>query len=440
MIQSGGRPIYVVDTNVLLHEAHALHAFPEAELAITVDVLEELDAFKSQPDELGRTSRRAIRLLDRLRLDGSLAEGVALPHGGTVRVIMSGYLEALPATMNQDIPDNRMLACALHLQKTTQRRVIFVSKDLNARVKATALRLETKDYSPESQPKEEEDLYRGYREIQVGPGEVDAFYREGHIEAPADMHPNECALVLDSTNPKHSALARHDHAEKTLVPLRYDKTNPWRLQPLNMAQHFALEMLLDPQIELVTLMGQAGTGKTLLALAAALEQVAEKSLYRRALVSRPIIPLGRDIGYLPGSKEEKLDSWMEPIYDNLQFLVDPTLEAVDDKVGYLFDQGWLEVEAVTYIRGRSLPKLFILVDEAQNLSPHEVKTIVSRAGQDSKVVLAGDPYQIDNPYLDATSNGLSNLVERFRRESIFGHVWLDRSERSNLARLATELL
>ncbi len=433
------RSAYVVDTNVLLHEAHALHAFPDGDVVVTVDVLEELDKFKSQPDELGRTARRAIRLLDGLRAHGPLAEGVALPEGGMVQVIMTGYLQDLPSNMDSTIADNRILACALHLQKATRRPVIFVSKDLNARVKATALGIKSQDYAPDSQPHVDE-LYRGYRELDLDGAAIDAFYRDGRIDAPDDMQPNECALIRDAAQPKHSALARHHSASASLVPLRYDESRPWRLSPLNMAQHFALEMLLDPDIQLVTLLGRAGTGKTLLALAAALEQVAEKNLYRRALVSRPIIPLGRDIGYLPGSKEEKLDSWMEPIYDNLQFLVDPTLEAVDDKVSYLFDQGWLEVEAVTYIRGRSLPKLFILVDEAQNLTSHEVKTIVSRAGQDSKVVLVGDPYQIDNPYLDATSNGLSVVAERFKQELIFGHVWLDRSERSHLAALATELL
>jgi PhoH-like ATPase len=439
MARSAPRPAYVVDTNVLLHEAHAIHAFPDGDVVITVDVLEELDNFKSKPDELGRTARRAIRILDELRSSGALAKGVPLPNGGMVQVIMTGYLEDLPSTMDASIPDNRILACALHLQKATRRKVVFVTKDLNARVKATALGLKAQDYAPDTQP-HVDDLYRGYREIDVDGSVVDAFYADGSIEAPEEMYPNECALLRSTTSPKHSALARHHAPSKTLVPLRYDESHPWRLSPLNMAQHFALEMLLDPEIHLVTLLGRAGTGKTLLALAAALEQVAEKQLYRRALVSRPIIPLGRDIGYLPGSKEEKLDSWMEPIYDNLQFLVDPTLEAVDDKVSYLFDQGWLEVEAVTYIRGRSLPKLFILVDEAQNLSTHEVKTIVSRAGQDSKVVLVGDPFQIDNPYLDATSNGLSMLVESFKAQTLFGHVWLDRSERSTLAALATELL
>jgi PhoH-like ATPase len=197
---------------------------------------------------------------------------------------------------------------------------------------------------------------------------------------------------------------------------------------------------MRPDIQLVTMLGQAGTGKTLLALAVGLHQVAEEKSYRKIMVSRPIMPLGRDIGYLPGSKDEKLESWMEPIYDNLQFLVDPELEKSAGKVQYLFDAGLIDVEAVTYIRGRSLPKMFIIIDEAQNLTPHEVKTIVSRAGTGSKVILAGDAYQIDNPYLDASSNGLTYVVERFKQEAIYGHITLGKSERSELASLAARLL
>ena len=431
--------IYVVDTNVLLHEAHSLHAFPDGELIITVDVLEELDQFKSKPDELGRTSRRAVRLLDQLRERGPLAGGIDLDNGGSLRVLMTGFMDDLPSNMDRSIPDNRILAAALHLQKQPGNEVVFVTKDINARVKGTALGITSIDYAEEAQVPLD-DLYRGYREIDVEAGMIDEFYRERTLDAPDDLHPNEFALLRDAANPKHTAITRHDHVAGKLVPLRFDDARPWKLSPLNMGQHFAIELLMDPEVQLVTLVGKAGTGKTLLALAAGLEQVAERGIYKRALVSRPIIPLGRDIGYLPGSKEEKLESWMEPIYDNLQFLVDPTLESVGDKIGYLFDRGWIEVEAVTYIRGRSLPKLFILIDEAQNLSPHEVKTIVSRAGRDAKVVLAGDPFQIDNPYLDASSNGLSVLVEKFKDQSLFGHIWLERSERSELASLAAELL
>jgi PhoH-like ATPase len=427
---------YVLDTNVLLHDAQSLDAFPQGDVVITLDVLEELDNFKSAGSELGRAARQAIRRLDDLRQLGPLAEGVDLPDGGRLLVMIRGYLENLPPTMDVSVPDNRILACALHLDRDTQREVYFVSKDLNARVKSTALGLRTLDYEPDKIVFQ--DLYQGYKEIEADVGEVDRFYAEGGLDATEPMNPNEFAILSDVANPKHQALARH--VEGRLVPLRFGDVQPWKLRPLNRGQHFAIELLMDPAVQLVTLLGRAGTGKTLLALAAGLEQVAERQVYRRILCYRPIMPLGRDIGYLPGSKDEKLESWMEPIFDNLHYLVDPSLESVEDKVGYLFERGWIEVEAVTYIRGRSLPKLFIIIDEAQNLTPHEVKTIVSRAGRDTKVVLAGDPYQIDNPYLDASSNGLSTLVDRFQEQAVFGHIWLDRSERSDLASLAADLL
>jgi len=429
---------FVLDTNVILHDAAALDAFPGGEVVITLDVLEELDQFKAAGNELGRSARQAIRFLDGLRAKGSLSDGVDLPNGGRLAVMMRGYLENLPPTMDTSVADNRILAAALHLQRQSRREVVFISKDLNARVKSTALGLTTEDYEPDRVAFQ--DLYQGYQEIAFPGDQIDAFYRDGEAPAPDGMNPNEFALLKDAGSPKHTALARHDHENGRLVPLRYAEVQPWRVRPLNVGQHFAIELLMDPDIQLVTLMGQAGTGKTLLALAAGLEQVAERGVYRRILAYRPIMPLGRDIGYLPGSKDEKLESWMEPIYDNLQFLVDPSLESVEDKIGYLFERGWIEVEAVTYIRGRSLPKLFIIIDEAQNLTPHEVKTIVSRAGRDTKVVLAGDPYQIDNPYLDASSNGLSHLVDRFQEQTLFGHIWLERSERSDLASLAAKLL
>jgi PhoH-like ATPase len=429
---------YVLDTNVLLHDAQSLTAFPDGEVVITLDVLEELDEFKTARNDLGRTAREVVRRLDVLRQVGDLSSGIGLPTGGRLTVRMDGYLQALPITMDPTIPDNRILACALALKAEGGRDVVFVSKDLNARVKSDALRLTTVDYEPTKVHFDE--LYTGFREVEVESGVIDHFYKERKIPALEGMYPNEFALLKSAANPKHTGLARHDAAAHALVPLRFGESNPWKVRPLNVQQHFAIELLMDSSVQLVSLLGKAGTGKTLLALAAGLDQVAERQIYHRILVSRPIFPLGRDIGYLPGTKDEKLESWMEPIFDNLKFLVDPSLESVDDKVGYLFEKGWIEVEAVTYIRGRSLPKLFIIIDEGQNLTPHEIKTIVSRAGRDSKVVLTGDPYQIDNPYLDASSNGLSTLVDRFKEQPIFGHVTLERSERSELASLAAELL
>lgn len=429
---------FVIDTNVLLHDENALESFGNNEVVITLDVLEELDHFKTRRDELGRVARHVVRHLDALRELGNLNEGVPLDSGGQLMVRFGEKGDNLPPAMDRTIPDNRIIATALRMRDEEGRDVVFVSKDVNARVKSDTLGLPTEDY--ERQRFDFDELWDGYQTLTLPADAVDAFYRGTPIEAPKGMHPNELALLQDETNPKHTALGRHNATEGTVVPLRFEETQPWKLRPLNLQQHFAIELLMDPEVRLVTLIGKAGTGKTLLALAAGLEQVAERQVYRRILVSRPIMPLGKDIGYLPGSKEEKLESWMEPIFDNLKFLVDPMLEGTEGKVDYLFEKEWIEVEAMTYIRGRSLPNLFIIVDEAQNLSPHEVKTIVSRAGHGTKVVLTGDPYQIDNPYLDASSNGLTTLVERFKDQPLFGHVTLTRSERSDLASLAAELL
>ena len=382
---------YLLDTNVLLHDATALLAFDEHNIILTVDILEELDRFKRENDERGRNARYVIRTIDELRRSGNFRDGIPLSGGGKLFVMVDTYVEHLPRGMDVSRTDNRILAAAFFLQKSGV-DIIFVSKDINARVKGEILGLPTED------------------------------------------------LLRSSSNSKQTALGIFRADSGRIETLKHYESRPWGIQALNLQQHFALELLLRPDIELVTMLGQAGTGKTLLALAAGLHQVAEKKLYRRIMVSRPVIPLGRDIGYLPGTKEEKLENWMGPVQDNLNFLVDPQLEQTSEKIDYLFATGMIEMEAVTYIRGRSLPGLFILIDEAQNLTPHEVKTAVSRAGKDTKVVLTGDAYQIDNPYLDASSNGLTYVVERFKGQSLYGHITLSKSERSHLASLAAELL
>ncbi len=430
-------PCFLLDTNVLLHDATALEAFDEHHIILTVDVLEELDRFKRENDERGRNARRVIRTIDELRQRGPLREGVPLPGGGKLFVLVDNYADRLPTGMDRAIPDNRILAAALYLSQEGV-DVRFITKDLNARVKGDALGVRSEDLLRSTVNFDE--LYTGWTEVDC-PGEViTRFYSTGSAEVAGDFHPNEGILLRNEANPKQTALGIWSCVGKRVEKLVHEETRPWGLQALNLQQHFALELLLRDDIQLVSMLGQAGTGKTLLALAVGLHKVAEQKVYRRIMVSRPIMPLGRDIGYLPGSKEEKLASWMEPIFDNLQYLVDPQMEQSGDKVDYLFDTGVIEVEAVTYIRGRSLPKLFIIIDEAQNLTPHEIKTVVSRAGQDSKVVLTGDAYQIDNPYLDASSNGLTYVVERFKDQPIYGHITLAKSERSRLASLAAELL
>ena len=428
---------FLLDTNVLLHDSGAVDGFDEHHIIITIDVLEELDRFKRENDERGRNARRVIRTIDTLRKNGPLREGVPLESGGLLFVLVDDYVSHLPKGMDGSIPDNRILAAALYLKEQGV-DITFVTKDINARVKGDALGIRSEDLQRDTVDFDE--LYTGWTELDCAGEDIDAFYAEGQLEIEGDFHPNEGVLLRNAANPKQTALGIYQTGPGRIEKLRYDELHPWGLQALNLQQHFALELLLREDIQLVSMLGQAGTGKTLLALAVGLHKVAEEKSYRRIMVSRPIMPLGRDIGYLPGSKEEKMESWMEPIFDNLQFLVDPELEQADDKIDYLFDTGVIEVEAVTYIRGRSLPKLYIIIDEAQNLTPHEIKTVVSRAGHDSKVILTGDAYQIDNPYLDASSNGLTYLVERFKEESIYGHITLAKSERSRLASLAADLL
>jgi len=428
---------YLLDTNVLLHDATALEAFEEHNIVLTIDILEELDRFKKKNDELGRNARHVIRSIDILRNEGDLKEGVPLPGGGLLFVMVEAYTHLLPDGMDRGIPDNRILAAALHLQESGI-EIVFVSKDINARVKGDALGLRSEDLQRSTV--NFDDLYTGWKEIDCPAATVDGFYAGDQIETDGEFHPNQGVLLRDETNPKHTGLGIFRADTGRVEPLLHYDSRPWGLQALNLQQHFAFELLMRPDIQLVTLLGKAGTGKTLLALAVGLQKVAEEKSYRRIMVSRPIMPLGRDIGYLPGTKEEKLETWMEPVHDNLQFLVDPQMEQSSDKVNYLFDSGLIEMEAVTYIRGRSLPSLYIIIDEAQNLTPHEIKTAVSRAGKDTKVILTGDPWQIDNPYLDSASNGLSYVVERFKGNPIFGHITLAKSERSTLASLAAELL
>ncbi len=425
---------FILDTNVLLHDARSLYAFKDATVVIPLDVLEELDLFKKNFDEMGRTAREVIRELDRLRQGGSLTAGVPV-NGGMLRVLVDYLPERLPQGMDLSVVDNRILLCARYLEEQGERDVVVVSKDINARVKGDALGITTQDF--EANKIKFDELYKGWAEVEVSAEALAAFYANGGLAPTWPALSNQCFILREVGNPQKSAIAICTNGR--LEPLRAGEGHPWGIRPLNVQQKFALELLLNERVQLVTLVGGAGTGKTLLALAAGLQKVMEERAYAKVFVSRPIMPLGRDIGYLPGSKDEKLESWMQPIYDNLKLLTGAFYDD-ESKLSYLFDSKVLELEAVTYIRGRSLPRQFIVIDEAQNLTPHETKTIISRAGTNTKVILTGDPFQIDNPYLDASSNGLTYVVDRFKGQEVFGHVLLTRSERSPLAALAVELL
>ncbi len=454
------RKSFVLDTNVLLHNPAALDVFEDNEVVIPMTVIEELDDFKRNNDEVGRHARQVIRSLDRYREQGRLTEGVAInDKGGTVRVVWQREARDFGG-LDMNKRDNLILSVAVDIQQQGG-AVVFVSKDVDARLKADALGLTVVDF--EKQKVDFDRLYSGWRKVACSADVVDGLYEQGAVDAPAeDLEPNEFVLLEDEANPKHSAPALFLDGDGKLHKLHHDEARMFGIAARNMEQTFAMELLLSTDVQLVTLVGKAGTGKTLLAVACGLHQVQVENKYDKLLVSRPVLPMGKDIGYLPGTKEEKLANWMQPIFDNLALLLSTgkgggkgsgkgggkdgkngkahSQGEMAKKVQALQDSGKVEMEALTYIRGRSIPQQFIVIDEAQNLTPHEVKTIISRAGEDTKIVLTGDPYQIDNPYLDASSNGLTYTVERMRGQKLFGHVTLTKSERSTLASIAAERL
>ncbi len=443
---------FVLDTSVLLHNPGALFSFDDNEVVIPFDVLEELDKFKKDTNDVGRNARTVIRHLDHLREKGHLNDGVRWNgHHGCIRVAMDH--PAVPG-LSGLVPDNRIISVAWRL-KQENKPVIFISKDINARIKSDALGIATQDY--ESQKVDYETLYAGYRELVVESVVIDRLYNEKKISvvgtflAALDppLSPNEYVLLKNVDAPQDTGkmgLARYVSSLKAVLPLTRSKKACFGILPRNLQQTMALDLLLDDEVQMVTLMGTAGTGKTLLALAAGMTKCFNEQRYERLLVARPIMPLGRDIGFLPGSKDEKMSAWMQPIFDNLEFLLtDRRVHSaesanVEAKLKQLVETGKVVLEALTYIRGRSIPHQFMIVDEAQNLTPHEIKTIASRVGEGTKIVLTGDAEQIDNPYLDANSNGLSFTIEKLKSSDLVGHVTLERPERSSLASLVVKEL
>ncbi|MDD9966632.1 MAG: PhoH family protein [Myxococcales bacterium] len=438
------RKVFVLDTNVLLHDPRAIFKFDEHEVVIPIHVIEEVDHFKRDMNELGRNARMVARYLDRLRekAEDTLQRGVDLDSGGRLRV-------AVPQNnlrgSNGSSTDNKILRVALATRdEDPDAPTVFVTMDSNLRIRADAHGLRAENYEGGRIP--EDQLYTGLVRVTTTGAFVDQLGK-GH-EIPIDAldtgtrdHPNACILLADEANDKHTALGRVDPRQQVVRPLRTPRKGAWGVRPRNVEQSFALDLLLDDDLQLVTLVGRAGTGKTLLAVAAGLQRVVGEGAFARLLVSRPIFPLGRDIGYLPGTLEEKLNPWMQPVFDNLEYIF-TTGGRLDAGRSYaeLLASGTIQIEPLTYIRGRTLPHQFLIVDEAQNLTPHEVKTIVTRCGQNTKIVLTGDPEQIDNPYVDAASNGLTTVAERFKHEGIGAHITLSRGERSELAERASELL
>jgi PhoH-like ATPase len=432
---------YVLDTNVLLHDPNAIFRFEDNNVIIPIYSIEELDHFKREGSERGRNARATARLLDELReKGGALSKGVALDSGGTLRVAVPNKAMRLPSAIDHSTMDQAILQLAFEIRESdTGRPTVFVTMDTNMRIRADALGMAAQTY--ENQRIETDRLTSGIPTYDLDPEEIDAFFRDGRL-SPQDPlpAPNTCLMLRDRTNASHTALGRFDATKRAIVGLRVPREGVMGVRPRNKEQSFAIDLLLDESIRLVTLVGKAGTGKTLLALAVGLKRTVEDGAYTRLLVSRPVMPLGRDIGFLPGDVDEKLNPWMQPIFDNLEFLFSGGTRKGPRAYAELLETGQIQVEPLTYIRGRSIPAQFIIVDEAQNLTPHEVKTIITRSGDGTKVVLTGDPGQIDNPYVDSASNGLTVAAERFHGEKLAAHVLLAKGERSELAELAANVL
>ena len=433
---------YIIDTNVLLHDPNSLLSFEENAVLIPIEVIEEIDRFKRESSELGQNARMVSRMLDGFRGDGSLSEGVKLPNGGKLKIAFqkNGHGNG-EVHFNGNTVDNRILLLAAGIQKSQPKNpTILVSKDINLRIKADALGLQAEDY--ETDRVFITDLYTGMLDWTVSPDKMATFRNEGKLKVPSEKRffPSEYCTLIDEVNPKRTALTKVDATAEYLVPILDVREGVWGIKPRNREQHFALDALLDDRIKLVTLMGKAGTGKTLIAMAAGLKRVVNDREFRRLVVARPTISMGKELGFLPGSLEEKLAPWMQPIHDALEMLSDLNMGHDHRRAADLMRSGSIVVEALSYIRGRSIANQFMIIDEAQNLTPLEAKTIVTRVGNGTKIVFTGDPYQIDNPYIDSSSNGLTYVVERFKNEAIAAHVTLTKGERSKLSELAANLL
>lgn len=433
---------FVLDTNVLLHDPKSIFSFEDNVVNIPIVVIEEIDSFKRNANELGRNAREVARTIDRLRAAGSLTKGVPLDGGGMLRVVLTS--RELPKGFSiSHQADNLIIATALQLKDDElERSTILVTLDTNMRIRADALGIQVADF--EDRHISLDSLYPGVAVLDLAEGAVAEMYAEGRVALPSEVPEggwldNQYVTIRDG---KGSALARVLVEKGVLDRCRVFKEPLLGIKPRNREQHFALDACLRDDIKLVTLVGKAGTGKTLMALAAGLHKVTEETNFKKLLVSRPVFPMGRDIGHLPGDLDKKLRPWMQPIYDNVEFLMGlrngskTKAQGVDD----LVNRGVMEIEPLTYIRGRSIPNQYMIVDEAQNLTPHEIKTIITRAGATTKLVFTGDPYQIDNPYVDSSSNGLTYVVERFKGQSIAATVTLQKGERSDLAELAANLL
>lgn len=434
---------FILDTNVLIHDPTAIYQFEDNAVIIPLKVLEEIDQFKRELSERGRNARTISRMLDDLRKEGRLSDGVELGNGGTIQVIFANKEDPFSVGLSAD---DLIVKLAVDLQKSQpDTQCTVVSKDINLRLKADALGLDAEDYE-NGKHHEPDEMYSGQTVLDADSEAIGFFAQEGHavIQGMDELSPNQYVTLQNPHDPKQTMLGRYDVETHRIVKLlSIDNNSP--ITPRNREQRFAMDALLNDKIKLITLCGKAGTGKTLLAIASGYHQVMDTKRYKRLLVSRPIFPMGKDLGYLPGSVEEKLDPWMQPIHDALELVVHGrtgnTNNQPNRKGGDLLASNPLiDVEPLTYIRGRSIPNQFMIVDESQNLTPLEVKTVITRVGHDTKIILTGDLYQIDNPYVDGLSNGLSAVVDKFRNEGLAAHMLFTEGVRSDLAEKAANLL
>jgi PhoH-like ATPase len=431
---------YILDTNVLLHDPNSLLRFKDNCVLIPIEVIEEIDRFKRESSELGQNARTVSRNLDALRQKGHLNKGVKLDNGGRLRILVHDQSDGPPPNLGDSV-DSRIVALALAVQKAEPKNAaILVTKDINLRIKADTLGLQAEDYESDRVPLTE--LYTGMVELTISTEKMSRFRTEGELDLNGygKYFPNEYCTLIEGANPKRTALSKVDPTGAKLVPILDCREGVWGIKPRNREQHFAFDALLDDRIKLVTLMGKAGTGKTLMAMAAGLKRTVLDREFRRLVVARPTVSMGRELGFLPGTLEEKLNPWMQPIHDALELLSDLNMGADHRRSTDLMRSGTIVVEALSYIRGRSIAHQFMVIDEAQNLTPLEVKTIITRVGQATKIIFTGDPYQIDNPYVDSTSNGFNYIISKFREQAIAAHIELQKGERSELAELAANIL
>lgn len=435
---------YILDTTVLLYDAQAMFRFNENNVIIPITVIEDIDHFKKDVSEIGRSARQTSRYLDELRQQASVSAGIKLDNGGTlyVKISSGATLRRLPDELRDKNRDNMILAIALDVKEHAGSiPTIFVSKDINLRIKADALGLDVEDY--ESEKVDIQELYSGIKDVRVDYQQLVHFKEKGIIDLKEELYPHQYVTIINNSDPSQIALGRYDSARNAIVRIASEsKEGLWRINPKNREQIFAMDALMNDDIQLVTLVGKAGTGKTLLAVAASLYKTVDENVYSRILVSRPTLPMGKDIGFLPGTVEEKLTPWMYPIVDNVELIMRNDHRASRNIRGFreLVEMGILVIEPLTYIRGRSIHNQYLILDEAQNLTPHEIKTIITRVGEGTKIVVTGDPYQIDNPYIDSSSNGLTYVVERFKSQEVSAHITFTKGERSRLSELAANLL